>query len=186
MSDITDRARELADLLLEAGEVVSKAAWEYNREVIEKHITAALQRERDEAKVDSVRAMNVAIDAGISAKARAEAAEARVKELEAELSHGILDATALLVGARAKAEAERDAAIDAYNRRTEELHQAEAAERAIRGLLDGAMPVVELWPAKTPAQIEWRLNWLANTRAALQSQGETIPGTEPGTLERGR
>jgi phosphatidylserine/phosphatidylglycerophosphate/cardiolipin synthase-like enzyme len=49
------------------------------------------------------------------AQSRAERAEARVAELEAELSHSILDATALLVDGKAKAEArvaELEAALE--------------------------------------------------------------------------
>jgi hypothetical protein len=44
-------------------------------------------------------------------------------------------------------------------------------------LLDGAMPVVELWNVTTPSQIEWKKNWLINTRAEINEY--VLPDDEP-------
>jgi hypothetical protein len=62
MSGITDRARELLDYIFKVlGVPINSRPLSY--ESLLNNCTAALQRERDEAKQDSVRAMNVAIDA---------------------------------------------------------------------------------------------------------------------------
>lgn len=34
-------------------------------------------------------------------------------------------------------------------------------------LVDGALPIVELWKAESPAQIEWKKRWVKNAREAL-------------------
>jgi hypothetical protein len=44
-------------------------------------------------------------------------------------------------------------------------------------LLDGSMPVVELWNVTTPSQIEWKKNWLINTRAEINEY--VLPDDEP-------
>jgi hypothetical protein len=35
------------------------------------------------------------------------------------------------------------------------------------GLLDGVRPIVELWPAQTPAQKVWRQDWLRKQLKAI-------------------
>ena len=36
-------------------------------------------------------------------------------------------------------------------------------------LVDGCMPIIEIWKAETPAQKEWKLEWIEKARTALQS-----------------
>lgn len=45
---------------------------------------------------------------------------------------------------------------------------AEAAQRLdeMQSLIDGAYDIVEIWPARSDAQIAWRKDWMEKARAA--------------------
>lgn len=43
-----------------------------------------------------------------------------------------------------------------------------------RALVDGAKPIVELWNAQSPAQIEWKRNWLAKATEALSDANNAV------------
>lgn len=45
-----------------------------------------------------------------------------------------------------------------------------AALEEAKALLYGAMTVVELWEAQSPAQIEWKKIWIKNARKALEEK----------------
>ncbi len=65
---------------------------------------------------------------------RADALEARVKELEAELAHTIMDPLAALINGKAKAEAQRDALLAAF--KTREVRYAIGRFRGVAQFFD--------------------------------------------------
>ena len=42
---------------------------------------------------------------------------------------------------------------------------------ALRELVDGAWPIIELWCAKSPEQIRWKRAWLAKANALIGANG---------------
>lgn len=40
----------------------------------------------------------------------------------------------------------------------------------LRGLIDGAMDIVEIWRAESPSQIKWKRDWLAGAMDAVGSR----------------
>jgi len=55
----------------------------------------------------------------------------------------------------------------------------------LKSLIDGAMPVVEIWKAETPAQEVWKEKWLRQAREVVDKPKEYCCTCEPHFESRG-
>jgi len=129
MSEPNDEDRELRKQLLlmvqrswPLASTIDTAIAAY-RESIEERMRAATSSDSWECRLAAERA-------------RADAAERRVKELEVELAHSILDATSRLVEARAQAEARADEADESARMMSERVERLVKANLELKARAD--------------------------------------------------
>jgi hypothetical protein len=51
---------------------------------------------------------------------------------------------------------------------TERVKELEAENERLRSLFDGATEVVEIFPCTSPAEMEWKYEWMRNALEALK------------------
>jgi hypothetical protein len=72
----------------------------------------------------------------------------------------------LLADLAAQLAANRDC-INHFDAAMADLAQLRAECDKLRGLIDGAMDIVEIWQAESPSQKLWKRDWLDGARSAM-------------------
>ena len=107
---------------------------------------------------------------------------ARVGELEAErdadrrreygYSQQTVDALTLerdkLTAERSDWKARYQSVSEMHDALIKEYNEVRAENKRLRELVDGVTEVVEIFPCTSPAQMEWKYEWLRNAREALK------------------